>query len=145
MDRKIAFMLALAMRASDLGKWGRLDQGQKRQSGRLGKMLGSRCNDLAKSKRYDLKNRLVVAAATTILSNNHCGFDCDVEECHDFSKACWVVTFHFTVGSTMRQVAFHSFDSRLGCYATRSSGPVCWLEDSSREACISLLNWLSKK
>ena len=138
-------MLAIAMRASDLGKWDKLDENQKSQSGRLGKMIGVRYNVIAMSKKYTLKTTMINMAVARILQDANCGFDCDVEECHDFSKACWVVTFHFTVGSTMRQVAFHSFDSRVECYAAKSSGPVCWLDDSSREACISLLNWLSKK
>ena len=143
MDRKIAFMLALAMRSSDLGKWNTLTKHQKRQSGRLGKMLGSRYNDLAKSKRYKLKDKLVVIAATEIHNHPDCGFYCEVKEYNESDKVFWIVSFNFAIESKARKIEFHSFDKRVESLG-RSSGSICCMRDISREACISMMNWLSK-
>lgn len=144
MNREVAISIAVAMRASDLGKWYKLDQGRRRQSGRLGKLIGQELDEKARVERYALKNAMVMRAITLIRSDEECGFGFEVESCTGFDKPCWVVMFDFEVKAKHHQVAFHTFNDVVGGYATVAPGPSHWEGDSSREACIALLNWLEK-
>ena len=142
MDKLIAHQIALAQRASDIGKWHSLAHLEKRLSGTIGTLLGDDDSN-AKRDGYALKDKAIVKAIELIRrGGKECGFRFFVTRCDDFNSPCFIVYFDFKIEGTRRQVSFHTFNKVVARYlkgCVNSKGH--WNDtNSSRKTCLDLLH-----
>lgn len=140
MNKHIAKQIAIAQRASDLGKYYKLTEDQIAESEKLGQLLGKTNDARATKLEYRLKDDVIYDAIMGIGHNPGCGFHFRVTE--DSEKlAKFIVYFDFRLNGRKVQVSFHSFDKRLKRFVEKQiSGH--WNRKSARQTCIELLSSL---
>lgn len=140
MERKVAFLIATAQRASDFGKFDRLDHDDQAASNVLGQLIGKAADELCRYWEYALKDVCVRKAIHRIKSNPNSEFHFRVTP-SEMVGPKYVVYFDFKVEGKRRQVSFHSFDGKLARFVERKPTGH-WDRKSSRQACIDLLRSL---
>lgn len=140
MNKHIAKKIALAQRASDIGKYFKLSEEERCASDMLGDLLGESVDARAINFGYRLKDEAIFDAIQGIGHNPECGFHFRVT-IDDEKKAKFIVYFDFRLNGKKVQVSFHSFDVRLCRYVEKQKGGH-WNRKSARNTCIELLTSL---